>query len=150
MAIEGTASIEIDAPLARCYEVAADVENSPRWQPEIKTANTVERGPGGEQTYVETTVDGKVKTLRSDLRFAYPSPTEITWKQEAGDLKEVRGSWHFEDLGGGRTKATYTLYVDLGRKLGMLIRGPLVDAMRKQLCDTMPPKLKGYVEANPA
>lgn len=147
MAIDGTASIEIDAPLERCYEVAADVERSPRWQPEIKKATTTERGPNGEQTYVKTEVDGKVRTLKSDLRFAYPSATEITWVQEEGDLKEVRGSWTFEDLGNGRTKATYSLYVDLGRKLGLVIRGPLVDVMRKQLCDSMPPKLKGFVES---
>ena len=147
MAIEGTASIEIDAPMDRVYAVAADVEGSPRWQPEIKTAKAVETGPDGEQTYVETTVDSKVKTMRSDLRFSYDPPTGLSWKQENGDLKEVRGSWVFEDLGDGRTKATYNLYVDLGRKLGMVIRGPLVDLMRKQLCDSMPGKLKGFVEA---
>lgn len=147
MAIEGSASIEIDAPIERVYAVAADVEGSPRWQPEIKTAVSTEHGPNGEQTYVKTTVDSKVKTMQSDLRFSYDAPTGLSWKQEEGDLKEVRGSWEFVDLGDGRTKATYHLYVDLGRKLGMVIRGPLADVMRKQLCDTMPGKLKGFVEA---
>jgi ribosome-associated toxin RatA of RatAB toxin-antitoxin module len=147
MAIDGTASIEIDAPLDEVYAVAADVEGSPRWQPEIKKATAIERGPDGEQTYVKTEVDGKVRTLKSDLRFAYPSATEITWVQEEGDLKEVSGSWTFEDLGNGRTKATYRLHVDFGRKLGLVIRGPIVDVLRKQLCDSMPPKLKGFMEA---
>lgn len=146
MAIEGSATIEIDAPLARVYEVAADVEVSPEWQPEIKSAVATERGPHGEQTYVKTTVDAKVKTLKSDLRFAYPSATSITWKQEEGDLKDVHGSWTFEDLGGDRTRATYELYVDLGRKLGMVVRGPLVDLLRGQMVDSMPGKLKGYCE----
>ncbi|WP_354698689.1 hypothetical protein DSM112329_04380 [Paraconexibacter sp. AEG42_29] len=147
MAIEGSASIEINAPIDRVYAIAADVEGSPRWQPEIKTAVPIEHGPNGEQTYVKTTVDSKVKTMQSDLRFSYDAPTGLSWRQEEGDLKEVRGSWEFVDLGDGRTKATYNLYVDLGRKLGMVIRGPLVDLMRKQLCDTMPGKLKGFVEA---
>ncbi len=146
MAIEGSASIEIDAPIERVYEVAADVEHSPKWQPEIKSAVVTERGPGGEQTYVETKVDGKVKTLTSDLRFTYDGPTGLSWNQEKGDLKTVRGSWTFEDLGDGRTKATYTLYVDFGRTLGMVIRGPIVDVLRGQLCDSMPGKLKGYCE----
>ncbi|MCW3040959.1 MAG: cyclase/dehydrase [Solirubrobacterales bacterium] len=146
MAIEGSASIEIDAPLARVYEVAADVENSPKWQPEIKSAVVTERGPDGEQLYVETKVDGKVRTLTSNLRFSYPSGTEMSWEQAKGDLKAVRGSWVFEDLGEGRTKATYSLYIDLGRALGLVIRGPLVDALRGQLCDSMPGKLKGYCE----
>ncbi len=147
MAIEGSASIEIDAPIARVYEVAADVENSPKWQPELKRAETVERGPDGEQTYVKTEVDGRVKTMKSDLRFSYDPPTGLSWVQEEGDLKSVRGSWEFEELGAERTKATYHLHVDLGRGLGMVIRGPLVDIMRAQLCDSMPAKLKGYCEA---
>ncbi len=146
MAIEGSASVEIDAPIDRVYEVAADVENSPKWQPEIKSAVVTERGPGGEQTYVETKVDGKVKTLTSDLRFSYAGPTGLSWVQEKGDLKTVRGSWEFVDLGDGRTKATYNLYVDFGRTLGMVIRGPVVDLLRGQLCDSMPGKLKSYCE----
>jgi ribosome-associated toxin RatA of RatAB toxin-antitoxin module len=147
MAIEGSASIEIDAPIERVFEVAADVENSPKWQPEIKSAVTTERGPNGEQTYVQTKVDGKVKTLTSALRLSYDGPAGMSWNQEKGDLKTVRGSWEFEDLGGGRTKATYNLYVDFGRTLGMVIRGPIVDVLRGQLCDSMPGKLKGYCES---
>lgn len=147
MAIDGSASIEIDAPIERVYAVAADVEQSPRWQPEIKSAVATERGPGGEQTFVQTKVDAKVRTLTSDLRFSYAGPTGLSWVQEKGDLKTVRGSWAFEDLGGGRTRATYNLHVDFGRTLGLVIRGPLVDLLRGQLCDSMPGKLKRFVEA---
>ncbi|MCW3015178.1 MAG: cyclase/dehydrase [Solirubrobacterales bacterium] len=150
MAIEGSASIDIDAPIDRVYAIAADVEGSPRWQPEIKKALVTERGPGGEQTFVKTEVDGKVRTLKSDLRFSFAGPTGLSWDQEHGDLKAVRGSWEFEDLGGGRTKATYNLYVDFGRTLGLVIRGPLVGILRGQLCDSMPAKLKGFVEAEGA
>lgn len=147
MAVDGSATIEIDAPIERCFEVAADVERSPRWQPEIKSAIVTERGPGGEQTYVETKVDGKVRTLTSDLRFTYDGPTGMSWNQEKGDLKKVSGSWEFVDLGDGRTQATYNLHVDFGRTLGLVIRGPLVDILRGQLCDSMPGKLKAFVEA---
>lgn len=146
MAIEGSASVEIDAPIEQVFAVAADVEGSPRWQPEIKSATATEHGPDGEQTYVKTQVDGKVKTLKSDLRFTYAGPGGMSWEQEEGDLKAVRGSWAFEDLGDDRTKATYTLYVDFGRKLGMVIRGPIVDVLRGQLCDSMPGKLKRFME----
>jgi uncharacterized membrane protein len=150
MAIDGSASIEIDAPIDEVYAVAADVEGSPRWQPEIKKAQVTERGPGGEQTFVMTEVDGKVRTLKSDLRFSYAGPTGLSWNQEKGDLKAVRGSWEFEDLGDGRTQATYNLHVDFGRTLGLVIRGPLVDLLRGQLCDSMPGKLKRFVEAGGA
>ena len=39
-------------------------------------------------------------------------------------MKSVDGAWELEDLGDGRTQATYRLEVELGRMLGMVIRGP--------------------------
>ncbi len=146
MAIEGSASIEIDAPIEEVFEVAADVEQSPRWQPEIKKAEVIERDADGRQVLVHTETDAKVRTLGADLRFSYDEPTGMTWHQEDGDLKSVDGSWSLEDLGDGRTRATYAMTVDLGRMLGAVIRGPLVDVMRKQLVESMPEKLKNDVE----
>jgi len=146
MAIEGSASIEINAPIEQVFEVAADVEHSPRWQPDIKKAQVKERDADGRQVLVRTETDAKVRTLGSDLRFSYDAPTGMSWSQEEGDLKSVEGSWTLEDLGGGRTRATYWMEVDLGRMLGAVIRGPLVDALRKQLVDSMPEKLKRDIE----
>lgn len=147
--IHGSASIEIEAPIEAVYAVAADVEGSPRWQPEIKVAECVERD-GGEQTLVHMETDAKVRTLGADMRFSYAQPTRIAWAQEAGDLKSVEGSWELEDLGDGRTGVTYSLEVDLGRVLGMVIRGPVVGVLRGQLIDSMPEKLKRFVEAESA
>jgi ribosome-associated toxin RatA of RatAB toxin-antitoxin module len=144
--IDGSASTEIEAPIDAVYAVAADVEGSPRWQPEIKVAECLERD-GGEQTLVHMETDAKVRTLGSEMRFGYERPTRISWAQEDGDLKSVEGSWELEDLGAGRTRATYRLEVDLGRVLGMVIRGPVVGVLRGQLVDSMPEKLKRFVEA---
>ncbi|HEX2086126.1 MAG TPA: SRPBCC family protein [Solirubrobacteraceae bacterium] len=145
MAIQGSASTVIEAPIDEVYAVAADIEGSPRWQPEIKKARAVERD-GDEQTLVETETDAKVRTLKSTLRFSYDPPHRISWRQESGDLKSVEGSWTFEEAGEGRTNATYEMTVDLGRMLGMVIRGPLVGVLRGQLVESMPDKLKGEVE----
>ncbi len=144
--IDGSASIEIEAPVEKVFEVAADVEGSPRWQPEIKVAECVERDGDGNQVLVHMETDAKVRRLGSEMRFGYESPSRISWTQEDGDLKAVEGSWELEDLGDGRTRATYWLEVDLGRKLGLLIRGPLVGILRGQLVNTMPEKLKRFVE----
>jgi hypothetical protein len=43
---------------------------------------------------------------------------------------------------------TYWLEVDLGRALGLLIRGPLVGVLRGQLVESMPEKLKRFVESD--
>jgi len=146
MAISGTASVEIDAPIALVYEVAADPAIAPKWQPEIKSTDVLERNAAHEQTQVVMETDLKVKTVDIVMRFAYGNaPNGLTWSQEKGPLKSVEGRWTFEDLGGDRTKATVDMTVDLGR-LGILIRGPLVGVLRAQLVESMPDKLKGYVE----
>ncbi len=145
MAIQGSASTVIEAPIEEVYAVAADVEGSPRWQPEIKKAEVLER-EGDEQVLVATETDAKVRTLKSTLRFSYDPPHGLSWRQEDGDLKSVEGSWRFEEEGEGRTRATYEMTVDLGRMLGMVIRGPLVGVLRGQLVESMPEKLKKDVE----
>lgn len=148
--IDGTASIEIEAPIAAVYEAAADVEASPRWQPEIKVAECLERDGSGNQVLVHMETDAKVRRLSSDIRFSYEEPGRISWAQEDGDLKSIEGSWELEDLGNGRTRATYWLEVDLGRTLGLLIRGPLVGVLKGQLVNNMPERLKGFVENDSA
>lgn len=144
--VDGRASAEIAAPIETVFEVAADVEGSTEWQPEIKVAECLERGSNGEQILVRTETDAKVRRLNSTLRFSYSAPTRIEWIQKDGDLKSVQGTWELEDLGDGRTRATYAMSVDLGRMLGMVIRGPLVGVLRGQLVESMPGKLKRFVE----
>jgi ribosome-associated toxin RatA of RatAB toxin-antitoxin module len=146
VAISGSASAEIAAPIDEVFAIAADVEGSPRWQPEIKVAEVIERDADGRQILVHTETDAKVRSLGADLRFSYDEPDGLSWVQEEGDLKSIEGSWSFEDLGDGRTRATYEMTVDLGRMLGMVIRGPLVGVLRGQLVESMPGKLKDFVE----
>jgi len=148
--IQGSASTEIEAPIETVYAVAADVEGSPRWQPEIKLAECVERDAEGNQVLVRMETDAKVRRLGSTIRFSYEEPDRVAWTQEDGDLKSVEGGWELEDLGDGRTRVTYLLEVDLGRMLGMVIRGPVVGVLRGQLIDSMPEKLKRFVESDSA
>lgn len=145
--IKGSADAEIEAPIDEVFAVAADVEGSPRWQPEIKVAECVDRAADGSQVLVRMTTDAKVRRLTSTMRFDYEQPRHIGWAQDEGDLKSVEGSWELEDLGDGRTKATYRLEVDLGRVLGLVIRGPVVGVLRGQLIDSMPEKLKRFAES---
>jgi coenzyme Q-binding protein COQ10 len=148
--ITGSASTEIEAPIVDVYRVAADVEGSPRWQPEIKVAECIERDGDGNQVLVHMETDAKVRRLGSDIRFSYENPGQISWVQEDGDLKAVEGSWGLEEIDDGRTRVTYSLEVDLGRRLGLLIRGPLVGVLRGQLVDSMPEKLKRFMESGSA
>jgi ribosome-associated toxin RatA of RatAB toxin-antitoxin module len=148
--VKGSANTEIAAPIATVYQAAADIEDSPRWQPEIKVAECLERDGDGNQVLVHMEADAKVRRLVSEIRVNYERPSRISWVQENGDVKSVEGSWEFEDLGGERTRVTYHLEVDLGRTLGLLIRGPLVGILRSQMAGAMPERLKRFVEGNAA
>jgi uncharacterized membrane protein len=144
--IKGDRSVEIDAPVERCYEIAADIENAPDWQGSLKDVEVLERDGERRPLVVETQSDAKVKTVRARLRFSYDPPTGIRWVQEKGDTKSLTGSWRFEDLGGGRTRATYALEADPGRMLGMLLRGPAETKVRDFLVGNAADGLKEKAE----
>jgi hypothetical protein len=146
--IGGSASTEIEAHIDAVYAVAADGEGAPRWQTEIEVAECIERDAAGNQLLVQMETETSIKRLHSTLRYSYAKPNRITWVQEEGDLKSVEGSWELEDLGDGRTRATYSLQADPGRILGLAIRGPLVGVLRGRMVDSMPGKLKAFVEGS--
>jgi ribosome-associated toxin RatA of RatAB toxin-antitoxin module len=145
--IRGEAATEIGASIDVVYAVAADAEGAPRWQPEIQVAEVLERDADGNQLRVRIETETPIKRLTSILVYSYRSPTQIGWRQEQGDLKSVEGSWELEPLGEGRARATYKLEVDPGRILGMALHGPVVDLLRGRMVETMPGKLKAFVES---
>jgi uncharacterized membrane protein len=146
--IDGQRTVEIDAPIERCYEIAADIEGAPEWQGSLREVDVLERDAEGRPELVETKSDAKVKTVSTRLRFSYDPPNEIRWTQEKGDVKSLVGWWDLEDLGDGRTRATYALEVDPGRMLGMLLRGPVVDQVRNFLLGGAAEGLKQHAESH--
>jgi uncharacterized membrane protein len=146
--IEGERTVEIDAPIERCFEIAADIESAPEWQGSLLDVEILERGADKRGTLVETKSNAKVKDVRALLRFSYDEPTRIEWVQEKGETKSLKGWWSFEDLGGGRTRATYALVVDPGRMLGMLLRGPMQNVVRDFLLGGAAEGLKEYAESH--
>lgn len=146
-AITGSSTADIDAPLARVWELVEDVESAPQWQGGLKAMRAIDRDGDGRATLCEADTDAKVRTIKSTIRFVYDGPTKLTWSQEKGELKSVEGSWTLEDLGGERTRATYAIEAELGRMLGMVIRGPLVGVLRDMLAGARAGELKKHAEA---
>jgi ribosome-associated toxin RatA of RatAB toxin-antitoxin module len=144
--ITGERSVEIESPIERCFEIAADVAKAPEWQDSLRDAEVLERDGDRRAALVETESNAKVKTVKALLRFSYDEPTSIRWEQERGDVKSLNGWWEFEDLGGGRTRATYGLDVDPGRMLGMLLRGPVEGQVRDFLLGGFAEGLKRKAE----
>lgn len=146
--LTGSSSADIEAPLERVWEAVADVESAPDWQGGMEDLETLERDGEGRPGLVETKADAKVTTVTTRVRFAYEPPTRLSWSQEKGDLKSLVGSWELEDLGDGRTRATYSLEGDTGRVLGMVIRGPVEDRLRDMLVNARADELKAHVEGS--
>ncbi len=142
----GTASSEIDAPLEEVWAVVEDVLAAPDWQGGLNAMTALEHDDDGRATLVETENDLKVRHVKARVRFSYEGPRRLEWTQEQGDMRTVEGSWELEDLGSGRTRATYTLDADPGRVLGMLIRGPVEAATRAIFVNGRPGELKRHVE----
>lgn len=147
MSLSGSSTAEIDASLDQVWAVVEDVEIAPEWQGGLNALRALERDGDGRPVRCETETDAKIRTVKSIVRFTYEGPGRLSWRQEKGDLKSVTGSWELEDLGGERTRATYAIEVDLGRTLGMLVRGPIVDVLRHMLAGARAGELKQWIES---
>jgi len=131
--LEASWSVEVAAPLERCYEIAADIEGAPKWQGTLERVEVLERDGEGRAVVVNTTSDASIKKVQSRLRFSYQPPSGITWEQEKGEVKWLTGAWTFEKAGEGTTRATYELRADPGRILSMLLRGPVEGKVKELL-----------------
>lgn len=145
--IRGEKSVEIEAPVERCFAIAADIENAPEWQGSLKDVEVLSKDADGRAEVVDTKSDAKVKTVSTRLRFAYHPNDRIAWTQEKGDVKALEGWWTLEDLGEDRTRATYGLSVDPGRMLGLLLRGPAEHMVRDFLLGRAADGLKQKAES---
>ena len=146
--LEASRTVEIDAPVERCYEIAADIGSSADWQETTLEVDVLDRDAEGRAARAEMLTDARVKKVRSILRFSYDPPNGLSWDQEKGETRWLRGSWSFESLGEGRTRATYALETDTGRVLGLLLRGPVEGKVKELLTKDPTEGLKRAAEAS--
>ena len=147
--LEGTRSIEIAAPVQRCFAIAADLDRVPEWHGAMKHVEVLERDTDGRATLVQSELDATVARVRVGLRFSYDEPRGLQWTREGGDLRSLLGSWRFEERGGEMTLATYTLEIGVGRRLAVLVRtvrGPVRSRVEALLADRPVQGLKTRAE----
>ncbi len=138
--IKGSSSTEVDAPIDRCWALIEDVPIAPEWQNGLERMDVVERDDQGRAVVCDTLSDAKLRKVKSRVRFNYDGPKRLSWQQLEGDLKSMQGEWELEDLGGNRTRVTYSVAVDPG-SIGLLARGPLERAARAILVNPRPKEL---------
>jgi ribosome-associated toxin RatA of RatAB toxin-antitoxin module len=135
----------MEASREEVWAVVEDVLSAPEWQGGLDAMSALERDDQGRATLVETENDIKLRRIKARVRFTYAAPERLSWTQVQGDMKSVDGAWLLEDLGGGRTRATFELDADPGRLLGMVIRGPVEAATRAIFVNGRPGELKRRV-----
>jgi ribosome-associated toxin RatA of RatAB toxin-antitoxin module len=146
MAITGEQSTEIAARPEAVFAVASDLERYPEWQDFLQRVTVTERDTDGRPTLVEAEADAKVTALRLVLRATRTEPTRVGWHSEGGDLKAISGAFDLAPAGDGRTRATFALEVNPGRKLGLLLRGGVADRLRDRIMSGMLDGLRRQAE----
>ena len=106
-------STTIAASPSDCFAVLTAFEDYPRWSTPITECRVLDRHPDGLPKRVEFALDMTVKTIRYVLDYTFDAPNGACWKLASGDVKDIEGSYRFEETPTG-TKATCTQDVDLG------------------------------------
>lgn len=112
MAYEGKESIEVDASPERLMEVVQGIEAYPDWMDAFRRAEVLERDEEGRPLRAEFEVDARIKVVTYILEYSY-SPGAVSWKSVEGDVKQIDGSYQFEDTGGS-SLVTYDYAIDPG------------------------------------
>ena len=116
-------SIDIAGSAEEIFEVATDLERYPEWNANIKKVEIKESDGDGRPTKVWMQVDAKVKTVSYTLEYDYShAPESFSWKLIEGDVKELSGSYTFDEFD-DVTEVRYETSVDPGFPIpGMLKR----------------------------
>lgn len=125
-------AIEIDAPPAKCFDVAADLEAYPEWAGGVRRVSVHEKDAQGRPVRATLVVDAMIRQVEVTFRYTYDPPHAMRWTAEPGrDVLELDGSYEFRELGEGTT-AVYMLRV----VPGFDIPGYLLSQAEKQIVGT--------------
>ncbi len=115
-------SIDVEASVDDLFAVATDFEAYPEWNANIKNVEVKERDAEGRGVEVFYEVDAKVKTVRYTLGYDYSdAPRSFSWDLLNGDVKELRGSYAFDEFD-DVTEVVYETAVDPGFPIPKLLK----------------------------
>jgi len=144
--LSDSASTEIEAPIDSVWAIVQDVATWPEWQATLGSLDILETDGDGRATRCAVEFDAKVTKIKMKLGCSYGEPTRMSFERVSGDLSDLSGSWTLENLGGGRTGATYQLDVNPGGVLNFLLNEERIVKLRETLVDARPPELKARAE----
>jgi len=145
--LSDSASTDIDAQIDAVWPIVQDVAGWPEWQGTLGSLDILEIDADGRASLCAVEFDAKLTKIKMKLACSYSPPTRMTFERTSGDLANLSGSWTLEDLGDGRTKATYQLDVNPGGVLNFLLNEERIGKLRATLVDVRPGELQARVEA---
>lgn len=135
-------SLEIDATPEDCMAVLLDFPAYPQWSGPLTFAKVLEQDAAGRGRIVEFKLDMKLREIRYVLEYEYDGSRQARWHSVDGDVSSVTGSYEFQALGPGRTKATCKQSIDLG----FWVPGPLRRLAERQALRDSVSEFKAEVE----
>lgn len=144
--ITGNASSDIEAPIDAVWAVVQDVGQWADWQAALGQVTPTAQDSEGRVSECDVAIDAKITQITMSLECSYAPPAQMTFERTSGNLSSLEGRWQLDDLGDGRTRATYTLEVDPGGVIGFLLNGERKEKLRALLVDARPGELRARVE----
>jgi uncharacterized membrane protein len=137
-------TIDIEASTQEIFEVATDFEAYPDWNANIKNVEVKARDEEGRATSVWMEVDAKVRVVSYTLAYDYSdAPDSFSWSLVDGDVKELSGSYSFDEFD-DVTEVAYETAIDPG----FPIPGFLKRQAEKQIVKGALEDLKKRVESS--
>ena len=104
-------SIEVNVAPEALFDVISDYERYPQFLSDMEAAQVVRED--GSVRDVAFTLN-LIKRLRYTLRLTEQRPVRVSWTLVEGMFKRNSGSWTLEEVGPGRTRATYSIDLSVG------------------------------------
>jgi ribosome-associated toxin RatA of RatAB toxin-antitoxin module len=135
-AIDGQATREIPAGADAVYAVLADVGRYPEWMRIAQDASVRETDADGVPVRADLDFDVKVTRIRLGVALTHDPPRRIGISRDGGDVKALDGAWEITAGDGEEVSVvTYRLRLDPGARLGLLLRGGVLDRVRRAVLD---------------
>ena len=130
-------TVEIAAPIETCFEAITDYETFPTWQSAVVDTEVLDHDGKGRGSKVRLFIDAKVRRVDYTLAYHYDEPRLIEWDfVEGNGIDGADGHYLFEELGDGRTRATYKLGLGLALPLpGMVARRAHSSTLKRSVED---------------
>lgn len=100
-----------DVPVSNFYQAVIDYKNYSKFVPGVDSIEVLNESADGATVKFNINV---IKKISYTLKLSHKPNQEVSWSLVTGDYMKVNnGRWNLEDLGGGKTKVTYSLEIEV-------------------------------------